>query len=205
MLPQIPETVHGYLTLCNTVALVAGLATWSFWVGFNRHKSRKTRSFFETYLASDCDTHEVTQSRENAQIVQKAVQGMGMACVIIDDTQRIVEANSAVCQMLGYGVDDLLGHRLTEITPEEYRETYTAKLNRLLMSSGFLEPCTLVALNRDDAHVKLQVLLSRSRYKDQWYLGLFVVSPTMLNRLCDLRDGLQIQNAMAASDIGAVL
>jgi len=122
------------------------------------------------------------------RIVRQAVQSMGMSCLVLNDELCVVDANQAFCSKLGYTTPDLVGNDIQRLLPPTSRTSHVNALRRLLIRSGFLEPCTLTVLDNRENVVTLPVLLSRARFDDAWYLCLFVVMPDMLDRLCDLRD-----------------
>lgn len=141
----------------------------------------------DVILGSSLTDRMTTEARSD-RIVRQAVQSMGMSCLVLDDELQIVDANQSFCNKLGYTSPDLVGNDIQRLLPPATRATNVSALRRLLIRSGFLEPCTLTVLDNRENVVTLPVLLSRARFDDAWYLCLFVVMPDMLDRLCDLRD-----------------
>ncbi|MET7814327.1 SpoIIE family protein phosphatase [Streptomyces sp. NPDC005395] len=62
------------------------------------------------------------------------VRASRMPTVAADEGNRIVAANGAAADLLGWGPDDLVGRRLTTLIPEHLRERHTAAFTSMLLT-----------------------------------------------------------------------
>ncbi|HVM12698.1 MAG TPA: PAS domain S-box protein [Egibacteraceae bacterium] len=88
------------------------------------------------------------------------------AVLIGDEENRVVYANSAVEQLLGWPANDLVGRRLTTIVPERLREAHVAGYSRYLVTGephilGF--PVRVPARRRDGSETPVELTLNALR------------------------------------------
>lgn len=63
-----------------------------------------------------------------------ALHALGGAVVVADDGNRIVYASAAAGDLLGWGPEELPGHRLASIVPPELREAHLVGFTRYLLT-----------------------------------------------------------------------
>lgn len=85
------------------------------------------------------------------------------AVLIGDEENRVVYANSAVEQLLGWPAKDLVGRRLTTVVPERLREAHVAGYSRYLLTGephilGF--PVRVPARRRDGSETPVELTLN---------------------------------------------
>lgn len=97
------------------------------------------------------------------------------AVLIGDEENRVLYANSAVEQLLGWPAKDLVGRRLTTIVPERLREAHVAGYSRYLVTGearilGF--PVRVPARRRDGSETPVELTLNALRSKGrQMFVG----------------------------------
>jgi PAS domain S-box-containing protein len=88
------------------------------------------------------------------------------AMVAADDANRILAISPPVTGLLGWTADDLVGHRIVTVIPEELREAHIAGFTRYLTTGqarilGRRVP--VPALHKDGRHVAITVLVREQR------------------------------------------
>jgi PAS domain S-box-containing protein len=117
------------------------------------------------------------------------------AVIIVDDQCRILYANYATQELLGWRVDRLFGEPVVHMVPERFRPTYLAAFNRLIGSNpprGNLTPSRVVLLCADGSEAPVD-------------LGVFMVVPDTGPRLLvavlwDVSDRIDIDRYQRVSD-----
>ncbi|MDX6228290.1 MAG: hypothetical protein QOI76_1680 [Frankiales bacterium] len=89
-----------------------------------------------------------------------------IAMIAADDANRILAISPPVTGLLGWTAEDLVGHRIVTVIPEELRETHIAGFTRYLTTGqarilGRVVP--VPALHRDGRHVAITVLVREQR------------------------------------------
>ncbi|MEV8567611.1 SpoIIE family protein phosphatase [Streptomyces sp. NPDC051322] len=97
------------------------------------------------------------------------VQASRVPTVAADDGNRIVAANRAAAEMLGWQADDLVGRRLTTLIPEHLRKRHMAAFDSLLLTGqhrilGHSVP--LPALHRDGRVVPVRLFIETQETTD---------------------------------------
>lgn len=88
------------------------------------------------------------------------------AAIVADDANRIVYANPAAAELLGWGGDELIGRRLVSIVPPELRASHLAGFTRYLLTGETRildQPTRLPALRRDGSTVDVEVTIKAGR------------------------------------------
>jgi len=92
------------------------------------------------------------------------VQAVPGAAIVADDANRILIANDAASELLGWPPGGLVGQRLTVIIPPELREAHLAGFTQLLVTGRGLILGTTVqvpALRRDGSRVAVDLRIER--------------------------------------------
>ncbi|MFG3333988.1 SpoIIE family protein phosphatase [Streptomyces tendae] len=97
------------------------------------------------------------------------VRASRMPTVAADEGNRIVAANGAAADLLGWSPDDLVGRRLTTLIPEHLRERHTAAFSSMLLTGhtrivGRSVP--LPALHRDGSLVPVRLYIQTQETAD---------------------------------------
>jgi PAS domain S-box-containing protein len=105
--------------------------------------------------------------------------------VVVDDDNRIVTANTAAADLLGWETGDLVGRPLTDLIPEHLRRRHLAAFNSLLLTGrprilGRAVP--LPALHRDGHLVPVRLLIQAQETSDGHtvFIGQMVPRSTAL-------------------------
>jgi serine/threonine-protein kinase RsbW len=117
------------------------------------------------------------------------------AVIIVDDQCRILYANYATQDLLGWRVDRLFGEPVVHMVPERFRSAYLAAFNRLIGSNpprGNLTPSRVVLQRADGSEAPVD-------------LGVFMVVPDTGPRLLaavlwDVSDRIDIDRYQRVSD-----
>jgi serine/threonine-protein kinase RsbW len=117
------------------------------------------------------------------------------AVIIVDDQCRILYANYATQDLLGWRVDRLFGEPVVHMVPERFRSAYLAAFNRLIGSNpprGNLTPSRVVLQCADGSEAPVD-------------LGVFMVVPETGPRLLvavlwDVSDRIDIDRYQRVSD-----
>jgi serine/threonine-protein kinase RsbW len=117
------------------------------------------------------------------------------AVIIVDDQARILYANYATQELLGWRVDRLFGEPVVHMLPERFRATYLAAFNRLIGSNpprANLTPSRVVMQCADGSEAPVD-------------LGVFMVVPDtgprlMVAVLWDVSDRIDIDRYQRVSD-----
>lgn len=91
------------------------------------------------------------------------VAGATTPVVVADDANRVIAANAAAEDLLGWGDGTLIGQRLIVIIPPELREAHVAGFTRLQLTGEprFLgRPLRVPALRRDGGTVDVELVLT---------------------------------------------
>ncbi len=89
-------------------------------------------------------------------ILDTAVDGI----LVVDERSRVVFANPAICQLLGYSGQELQDRPLTELMPERFRDQHSAAFGRYLQSGRPTMPWRELAfmlLHRDGREIPVEV------------------------------------------------
>jgi PAS domain S-box-containing protein len=95
------------------------------------------------------------------------------AVIIVDDQGRVLYANQATEQLLGWQVGPLFGEPIVDMVPERFRLTYSAAFDRLIGSNpprASYAPHRVVMQRADGSEVPVD-------------LGVFMVVPEVGQRL----------------------
>jgi PAS domain S-box-containing protein len=97
------------------------------------------------------------------------VRASRMPTVAADEGNRIVAANGAAADLLGWGPDDLVGRRLTTLIPEHLRDRHTAAFTSMLLTGrtrivGRSVP--LPALHRDGRMIPVRLYIQTQETAD---------------------------------------
>lgn len=105
-------------------------------------------------------TRQVTAERRFAQIFETLPLGL----IVVDDRQRIVQANASLSSIFGHAVGDLIGQPLEMLLPDRYREShgqhfagYAAAPTSRMMGSGR----DLTGLHRSGTEIPVEIALTR--------------------------------------------
>jgi PAS domain S-box-containing protein len=117
------------------------------------------------------------------------------AVIIVDDQGRVLYANQATEQLLGWRVDQLFGEPIGDMVPERFRPAYSAAFNRLIGSSppkASYAPSRVVMQRADGSELPID-------------LGVFMVVPEVGSRLLvavlwDVSDRIDIDRYQRVSD-----
>jgi PAS domain S-box-containing protein len=97
----------------------------------------------------------------------QVLDALGHAVVVGDDQNRIVFANGAVSDLLGWDCNELVGKRITVLVPERLREQHIAGYTRMLVADGSArilgEPTVLPARCKDGSEVDVELLIEAVR------------------------------------------
>jgi PAS domain S-box-containing protein len=117
------------------------------------------------------------------------------AVIIVDDQCRVLYANYATQELLGWQVDRLFGEPVVHMVPERFRATYLASFNRLIASNpprANYAPTRVVMQRADGSEAPVD-------------LGVFMVVPDSGPRLLvavlwDVSDRIDIDRYQRVSD-----
>jgi PAS domain S-box-containing protein len=117
------------------------------------------------------------------------------AVIIVDDLGRILYANQATEQLLGWQVDRLFGQPIVSMVPERFRPTYSAAFDRLIGSNpprASYAPGRVVMQRADGSELPVD-------------LGVFMVVPEtgprlLVTVLWDVSDRIDIDRYQRVSD-----
>jgi serine/threonine-protein kinase RsbW len=117
------------------------------------------------------------------------------AVIIVDDQARVLYANYATQELLGWRVDRLFGEPVVHMVPERFRSTYLAAFSRLIGSNpprANLTPSRVVLQRADGSEAPVD-------------LGVFMVVPDTGPRLLvavlwDVSDRIDIDRYQRVSD-----
>jgi PAS domain S-box-containing protein len=117
------------------------------------------------------------------------------AVIIVDDQGRVLYANQATEQLLGWQVGPLFGEPIVDMVPERFRLTYSAAFDRLIGSNpprASYAPHRVVMQRADGSEVPVD-------------LGVFMVVPEVGQRLLvavlwDVSDRIDIDRYQRVSD-----
>ncbi|GAA2894858.1 ATP-binding protein [Streptomyces mexicanus] len=97
------------------------------------------------------------------------LQASSTPTIAADDGNRIIAANPAASELLGWRPGELVGRRITVIVPEHLRERHVAAFTSLLLTgqSHILgRPVTVPALHRDGSLVEIGLLIQTQEASD---------------------------------------
>ena len=89
-------------------------------------------------------TEELRAKRELARSEEQfrmAMLGAPEGMAVTDSQDRIVQVNAALCELLGVGADQLIGHRFREFIPVDDREQVDQWQTRQLRGNTSIERC----------------------------------------------------------------
>lgn len=92
-------------------------------------QARKNGQSSASYLEHLLDT-DISNFRKDAhffpdeQILYQLLNMLPIGAICIDETHRIIFANEFIGQMFGYDVDDLIGHSINMMVPEEHEHSH---------------------------------------------------------------------------------
>ncbi|MEU2929467.1 ATP-binding protein [Streptomyces sp. NPDC007251] len=97
------------------------------------------------------------------------LQASGTPTIAADDGDRIIAANAAASDLLGWPPGALIGQRITRIIPEDLRERHVASFTSLLLTghSRILgRPVSVPALRRDGSLVEIGLCIQTQEASD---------------------------------------
>jgi PAS domain S-box-containing protein len=121
--------------------------------------------------------------REREAKIRRLVDSNIIGIVIFDIHGRIIEANQAFLEMLGYSREDLLSDRprWIELTPAEWRDADDRAVCEL-KAAGTVQPCEKEYFRKDGSRVP--VLLGSTKFGDGQEEGVtFVLDMTELKHV----------------------
>ena len=147
--PGLPEIIAVRDWACEQVIAQLGGSPPAPWPGTAQEQ-------FETAV-HDRDEESVWDSA--------AVSGAMTRVIAVDEANRIVAVSRPLADVLGWGVDDLVGRRVVTIIPRALREAHVAGFSRHL-STGEAHvlgvPLDLPVLRRDGAEVTCHFMIERT-------------------------------------------
>jgi PAS domain S-box-containing protein len=184
---------------------------------------RQTRLLGMLYLENNLTAHAFTPARmsilkllasgaaismENARLyrdlaeregrIRRLVDANIIGIFIWDFEGRILEANDAFLQMVGYGREDLVSRcvQWTELTPPEWRDRDEQQLVPELRTTGSLQPFEKEFFRKDGTRVP--VLMGVAAFEEGQPQGVaFVLDQTDRKRAADAHRALQMELAHA--------
>ncbi|MER6978560.1 PAS domain S-box protein [Streptomyces carpinensis] len=97
------------------------------------------------------------------------MQASSTPTIAADDGNRIIAANTAAAELLGWHPSDLIGRRITTVIPEHLRERHIAAFTSLLLTgqSHILgRPVTVPALHQDGRLIEISLCIQTQEATD---------------------------------------
>lgn len=76
-----------------------------------------------------------TDFQKNSEIFSLLFEGISEGIIVVDDTQHVVEVNSATEAMFGYTKEELLGKHLDILIPKNYRPNHHKHVDKFIEKS----------------------------------------------------------------------
>ncbi len=163
--PSVPVIIlTAYTTADRTVGSLTQGAFAYLTKPYNRDELRAVlqRAVGVQALAAKAEyaEHALTESEER---FRSLVESATDAIIVANQQGRIVSWNQAATRLFGYALEEVLGHPLTVLMPERFREAHVQGMARF-QATGYArligKPVELYGLHKDGTEIPLELSLA---------------------------------------------
>ncbi|GGD54572.1 bifunctional diguanylate cyclase/phosphodiesterase [Lacimicrobium alkaliphilum] len=190
---------HGGLetTLIETLNTGQSKSRWS-WLTPQKHpvetESYLTRIESDDDILLHCALQHLDEfgpsARVQLQLYQQMFDGSTEAIIITDVNERILYANRAFSEMLGYSLTELVGANIRLMRSSKHDETFFSQIQKSLKSKGFWSGDIWDRSRNGQElprHVRLSTIVDEFR-RPRYFVGVYTEIDTRESRMLQLQE-----------------